>query len=124
MPHEVARVVKHPHNIDYGFHAAVDDEMPRFLDNAQVAACPIAAEEQVVRPNATRQVRPILGSGPLGIGGNVAKRLLQKLLATRGRAGAKSLLAPQQRFTDVSSCGRTENDSREPAGLRHACPLA
>ena len=54
MPLQVAGVMKHPHDIDHVFAAAaVDQKMPGLLDNAQVAAGPVAAEKQVVGPGPT-----------------------------------------------------------------------
>ena len=76
MPPQFAGVMKDPHDIDPRFAAAaVDQEMPGLPDNAQVAASPIAAEEQVVGADAAGQIRPLFGSWPLRIGGDVAQSL-------------------------------------------------
>ena len=76
MPLQIAGVMKDPYDIDARFAAAaIDQEVPRLPDNAQVAASPIAAEEQVVAADAARQIRPLFGSWTLRIGSDVAKGL-------------------------------------------------
>jgi hypothetical protein len=76
MPLQIAGVMKDPHDIDPRFAAAaIDEEMPRLPDNAQVAASPIAAEGQVVGADAARQIRPLFGPWPLRIGSDVAQSL-------------------------------------------------
>jgi len=68
--------MKDPYDIDTRFAApAIDQEMPRLPDTAQVAASPIAAEEQVVGADAARQIRPLFGSWALRIGSDVAESL-------------------------------------------------
>ena len=76
MPLQIAGVMKNPHDIDARFAAAaIDQEMPRLTDDAQVAASPIAAKEQVVGADAARQIRPLLGPWPLRIRSDVAHGL-------------------------------------------------
>lgn len=125
MALQITRVVKDPNNIDHGFaSAAVDQKMSRLFDYAQVTPGPIAAEEQVIRSDAPRQIPPLLRSGTLWIGRDVTKRLIQKTPVTRGCAFTELILAPYQRFTDISLCGRGQNDSHVACRVQARLPFA
>jgi hypothetical protein len=106
MTIEIAGVVKNTHNVDRVLAAAVDQKMPGPPDSSQAAPRPIAAEEQVICPDASRQVRARFRSGPFQIGGYVANRLLHQIPVALRRAPAKSLLAPYQCVADISPRSR------------------
>lgn len=122
MPLEITGVVKNANHIDSGFAApTVDEEMPGFPDDAQVALGPAAAEEQVIRAEVSRQVSPYFGSGAFRIGCNITKGLLDQIPVANGGKLAESFLTPYQRFTDVSlGCG-SQDDSQWFRGFRHTC---
>ena len=57
---QVAGVVQYSYYIDQVFAAtAVDQEMPRSSDGSGPVADPIAAEEQMIGPDAVPQFRPL-----------------------------------------------------------------
>ena len=95
MTLQIACVVKYSNNIHHIFAAsAVYKKVARSADRSQGTPGPLAAEERVIGADTSRQIRPLLGSGTLRIGCNVAKRLLQEIPVARGCALTKSLLAP------------------------------
>ena len=104
MPLQVAGIVKDPHYIDRIITTtAIDQNMPGLLDDSQPSTGMIAAVGHVVSPDTARQIWPLPGAGPLRIGSDVAKRLLQKIAVARSRALAKSLPAPDQCCADITA---------------------
>jgi len=83
MAFQITGIVQNPDHVDHFVAAAVDEEMSRFSHNVKAAFGPIAAEEEMICPNSLRQFRPFLRPWPLRIGGNVPKRLLQKVPSSR-----------------------------------------
>ena len=79
MALQLPGIMKNPNHVDCAFAPAVDQKMPGFSDNAQVFASPIPAEEQVISPDARRQLPPFSRARPLRIGRDVANRLLQEI---------------------------------------------
>jgi len=101
MALQIAGVMEHADYL-YGFAAeAVDEKVPRITDDTRRVACPVAAEEEVIRPQASCQFRAFLRTGPFGFAGDIVNRPLQESPVTGSRALAEPLFAPDQRLVDV-----------------------
>jgi len=85
--------------------------MSRCPDNPKFALGPVAAEEEMIRANASRQIRPLLRSRTFWVGRNVTKRLLQKSPVAHGSSFTEFLLAPFQGLANIAAYGGSQNDS-------------
>ena len=99
MALQIAGVVKHADDLDDAPAAAVHEKVPGLADDAYCVRCPIAAEEEVIRPEASRQFRALLRTWPFRVS-NV-NRLLQESPAAYGSSFAETFFAPDKHLVDI-----------------------
>ncbi|SPF53545.1 hypothetical protein SBA4_5690008 [Candidatus Sulfopaludibacter sp. SbA4] len=91
---KITSVVKDAEKLDRAIVATVDQKVTGMFHNTERGPGAIAAETQVIDPNAFRQLRTLLGAGAFGVIGDVAQGLGEQGVVAEGGIFAEFLQTP------------------------------
>ena len=105
MTLKVPPVVKDAENVDdiLAFAAAIDDEVPGIFYNAKSGTHPVAAETQVIGPDAFLKVAFVLRTRALHVSLDITKGLDNEVFIAQGGIPPEFRLAPNHNLPEIAA---------------------